>query len=284
MEVRCVVKADDQWGAGACWSSFENRLYWFDVKGRRLAWFDPASDARGAFDLPLRASAGAPRAQGGLLIATEKGLAVCDPIRGTLEMVRPYALPEGFRSGDGKIDVLGNFWWSVFDETSSTPTGSVFRTTPALETEGVLSGIHVPGSIAMSPDGRTLYVADVKLQTIFTHPVADVSKGAMFAHTAGAPASPEGSAVDADGFLWNAQPGGWRVVRYAPSGAIDRIIPLPVQNPVSCAFGGERLTTLYVTTALAGVGLGARLQQPLAGGLFAIETGIKGLSLPLFTG
>ena len=62
--IRCVVKADDQLGEGPCWSPFEGRLYWFDIKGRRLAWYEPASDERGAFDLPFRASAGAPRAPG----------------------------------------------------------------------------------------------------------------------------------------------------------------------------------------------------------------------------
>src|ERR1700761_572731 len=90
MDVRCIVKSDDQLGEGPCWSPFEGRLYWFDIKGRRLAWYEPKTDARGAFDLPFRASAGAPRAQGGLIMATDRGLVFCDPIRGTLEVARPY--------------------------------------------------------------------------------------------------------------------------------------------------------------------------------------------------
>lgn len=284
MELRCVVKADDRLGQGPCWSPFEGRLYWFDLKGQRLGWYEPKSDARGAFDLPFRASAAAPRAKGGLIMATERGLALCDPIRGTLEMARGYDLPAGFRSSDGKIDIFGNFWWSTTHDDHGGQTGSVYRTGPDLETQAVLSGIHAPNSIAMSPDGKTLYVADSKLQTIFAHQVADVSKATMFAHTAGAPASPEGSAVDGEGYLWNAQWGGWRVVRYTPDGAIDRIISLPVQNPTGCAFGGEDMTTLFITSAWDGLPLGSRPQQPLAGALFAVETGIKGLSLPLFAG
>lgn len=284
MEARCVVKADDQLGEGPCWSPFEGRLYWFDIKGRRLAWYEPATDERGAFNLPFRASAGAPRAQGGLIMATDRGLAICDPIRGTLEMAQAYELPEGFRTNDGKIDIFGNFWWSTMDDNQGVRTGSVFRTGPDLKTEPVLSGIHIPNTLAMSPDGKLLYVADSKLQTIFAHPMADLTKATMFAHTAGAPASPDGSAVDAEGYLWNAQWGGWRVVRYAPDGTIDRIVHLPVQNPTSCAFGGEDMTTLYVTSAWDELPLGARPQQPLAGGLFAVETGIRGLSLPLFAG
>jgi sugar lactone lactonase YvrE len=284
MDVRCVVNALDCLGEGPCWSPREGRLYWFDIKGKRLAWHQPRTDENGAFDLPMRASAAAPRAQGGLLMATERGLAVCDPDAGTLEIVRPFAMPPGFRTNDGKIDLDGNFWWSTMDDDGGKQPGSVFRTTPKLETERMLTGIHIPNTISVSPDGETLYMADSKLQTLFAHEIADLSKVRRFAHTAGEPGTPDGSAVDAHGFLWNAQWGGWRVVRYAPDGRIDMIVPMPVQQPTSCAFGGEDMTTLFVTSAWDGLSREARASQPVAGGLFAIETGVKGLALPLFEG
>ena len=284
MDVQCVVKSDDRLGEGPIWSPREGRLYWFDIKGQRLAWFEPATDDRGAFDLPMRASAAAPRAAGGLLMATEEGLAVCDPDKGTLEIVLPVDLEPGFRTNDGKIDTKGNFWWSVMDDDGGKRPGSVFRTGPDFRTEQVLTGIHIPNTLSVSPNGRRLYMADSKLQTIFAHDTADLAKITEFAHTRGAPASPDGSAVDAQGYLWNAQWGGWRVVRYAPDGRIDRTIQMPVQQPTSCAFGGPDLTTLYVTSASDGLSMEARRAQPLAGGLFAIETGVKGLALPLFAG
>jgi sugar lactone lactonase YvrE len=284
MDVRCVVKSDDRLGEGPVWSPQEGRLYWFDIKGKRLAWYAPKTELSGAFDLPVRASAGAPRAQGGLVIATEKGLAVCDPDAGTLEMVRPYDLPEGFRTNDGKIDLEGNFWWSTMDDNHGERPGDVFRTRPDFQTERMLSGIHIPNTVSFSPDGKTLYMADSRLQTLFAHEAANLSKAVMFAHTAGSPAAPDGSAVDAEGYLWNAQWGGWRIVRYAPDGGIDRIIPTPIQQPSSCAFGGEDMTTLFITSAWDELPMAARAQQPLAGGLFAVETGVKGLALPLFAG
>jgi sugar lactone lactonase YvrE len=284
MDVRCVVDAHDRLGEGPCWSPLEGRLYWFDIKGKRLAWYEPKTDARGAFDLPMRASAAAPRAKGGLVMATEKGLAVCDPGAGTIEMIRPYALPEGFRTNDGKIDLDGNFWWSTMDDDGGKRPGSVFRTKPDFETEQMLSGIHIPNTISMSHDGVTLYMADSKLQTLFAHEMADLTRIRRFAHTAGEPGSPDGSAVDAYGYLWNAQWGGWKIVRYAPDGRVDMTIRMPVQQPSSCAFGGEDMTTLFVTSAWDGLTDQQRAAQPIAGGLFAIETGVKGLALPLFEG
>ena len=284
MDVRCVVKSDDRLGEGPVWSAREGRLYWFDIKGRRLAWYEPSTDDRGGFDLPMRASAAAPREAGGLLLATERGLAICDPDAGTIEIVLPFDFGPGFRTNDGKMDTKGAFWWSVMDDDHGARPGSVFRTTPDLKTERVLSGIHIPNTISMSPNGRRLYMADSRLQTLFVHDVADLSKIQEFANTRGAPATPDGSAVDAQGYLWNAQWGGWRIVRYAPDGRIDRTVQMPVQQPTSCAFGGPDLTTLYVTSAWDDLPLDARARQPLAGGLFAIETGVKGLALPLFAG
>lgn len=284
MDVRCVVKSDDQLGEGPCWSPLDARLYWFDIKGKRLAWYEPKTDERGAFDLPMRASAAAPRSQGGLILATEKGLATCDPTAGTVEIVRPFGLPEGFRTNDGKIDLGGNFWWSIMDDNAGKRPGAVFRTTPDLRTERMLEGIHIPNTVSVSPDGKTLYMANSKLQTLFAHETADLGKVRRFAHTAGQPGSPDGSAVDAHGYLWNAEWGGWRVVRYAPDGRIDMTVRMPVQQPSSCAFGGADMTTLFVTSAWEDLSPQARASQPVAGGLFAIETGVKGLALPLFEG
>jgi sugar lactone lactonase YvrE len=284
MDVRCVVAAGDQLGEGPVWSAAEGRLYWFDIKGKRLAWYEPKSDARGAFDLPLRASAAAPRRRGGLVMATEKGLMTVNPDAGTLEMKAPFALPPGFRTNDGKIDLDGNFWWSTMDDDHGKQPGAVFRTTPDFKTERMLDGIHIPNTISFSPDGRTLYMADSKLQTLFAHDAADLSKVRRFAHTAGEPGSPDGSAVDALGYVWNAQWGGWRIVRYAADGRVDMTIQMPVAQPSSCAFGGEDMTTLFVTSAWEDLTPQARASQPVAGGLFAIETGVKGLALPLFEG
>jgi sugar lactone lactonase YvrE len=91
---------------------------------------------------------------------------------------------------------------------------------------------------------------------------------------------PDGSCVDAEGHLWNAEYGGHRITRYAPDGRADRTIVLPVTNPTCCCFGGEDLGTLYVTSAAQ------RLTDPatIEGSLLALDVGVRGLPESAFAG
>ena len=283
-EVHLVAASADRLGEGPVWAAAEARLYWFDIKGRRLNWHAPARDETGGYDLPCRASAAAVRAGGGLLLATEAGLAEIDPASGAVRMRQAFDFGDGFRSNDGNVDPMGRFWWTTMDDNHGERPGEIFRTDPGGATERLLGGIQIPNTVAFSPDGATFYLADSRRQTMFAYETADLSKVREFAHTRGQGATPDGSAVDAEGYLWNAQWGGGRVVRYDPNGQIDRIVALPVRQTSSCAFGGPDLTTLYVTSAWDGLSAAEREAQPLAGGLFAFEPGVRGLPIPTFQG
>jgi L-arabinonolactonase len=97
-------------------------------------------------------------------------------------------------------------------------------------------------------------------------------------------AFPDGLTVDAEGGVWSAQPVYGRLVRYAPDGSIERIIDMPVSRPTSCMFGGDDLGTLFVTSAHNSLTAGQRAEEPLAGGLFALRPGVKGLPEVPFAG
>ncbi len=282
MPVRLVVEAQDRLGEGPCWNAAEDRLYWFDIQGRRLHWLDHDGTCSEQA-LPFRASAAAARARGGLLMATDAGLATYDPASKAVDLVRPMTFPPGFRTNDGKTDQRGRFWWSTMDDNGGRQPGSVHVTGPDLETVETLGGIHIANATAFSPDGGTLYLADSKQQTLFAYDTADLTRRRIFARTQGA-AEPDGAATDREGGLWNAEWGGGRLVRYRPDGTLDRLIHLPVEQPTACAFGGPDLATLYITSAWQGLTDVARTRQPLAGALFAFEPGIPGLHIPLFAG
>lgn len=281
--IRPIAEVSDVLGEGPVWSAAEGRLYWFDIKGRRLHWHAPADGGETGIHLPMRASAAAPRMAGGLLLATEAGLAFCDPDSASVEVVRPMSFPEGFRTNDGKIDPQGRFWWSTMDDDGGKRPGALFRTDRDLTTTQILDGIHIANTVSVTADGRTLLLADSRLRTIFAYDTAHLYRRRVFARTEG-DIAPDGSALDAEGCLWNAQWGGARLVRYAPDGSVDRIVAMPVSQPTSCAFGGADLKTLYVTSARDGLSNEKLAREPLAGSLFAFEPGVAGLSLPAFAG
>jgi len=141
--------------------------------------------------------------------------------------------------------------------------------------------VFVPNSIAWSADDQVMYFADTHLHTIWAYDF-DLAAGTMrnervFADCSNQPGRPDGSCVDADSCLWNAEYGGWRVVRYTPGGKIDCVVELPVSNPTCCCFGGKDLDTLYISTARQRLTPDQLAAQPLAGAVFAARPGVRGL-------
>jgi sugar lactone lactonase YvrE len=280
-EVACLVDSRCRLGEGPCWSAPEGRLYWVDIKGRTLHWYAPQEALAGSAELGFRASAAAACAGGGLILATDKGLAHWDPARERARVLAPLRLPEGFRTNEGNVDPSGAFWWSTMDDDGGRRPGAILRTVPSGDTQVVLDGIHIANTMAFSADGRRLYLSDSRLQTIFLYDAPHPAERRVFATTGDATA-PDGGAMDAEGGLWNAQWGGARVVRYTPDGEVDRTVALPVSQPTSCAFGGPDLATLYITSAWDDLPAETREAEPLAGGLFALRPGVAGQALPLF--
>jgi len=287
-EVACVVRRDNLLGEGPVWDAARGRLWWVDIKGRLLQWFDPATGEDGVQATELLVSSVAPREDGTLIAATAEGLAVIDPdtwnieTRTGFEDERPWNRPN-----DGNVDVAGRYWFGTMDDVQERKTGAVYRVGPDWNPVRAIDGMWITNTLVTSPDGRTLYVCDTGENTIFAYDLdpetGDLGERRVFATTEEG-VGPDGSAVDAEGFLWNAQWGGWRVVRYAPDGTIDRTVEVPVQQPSSCAFGGPDLSTLYITSARESLSRDDLAKQPLAGSLLAFEPGVKGLALPPFGG
>lgn len=147
--------------------------------------------------------------------------------------------------------------------------------------------VRCADSLFFSPDGRTLYFADSPTGTIeaFDYDPATGGVGARrpFARVR-APGVPDGSCVDAEGYLWIAVFEGYRVDRWSPDGRLDLSIDVPVRKPTCCAFGGPDLGLLLVTTSRQGEGAEALSAEPTAGGLYGWRPGLKGLLDTPFAG
>jgi sugar lactone lactonase YvrE len=150
------------------------------------------------------------------------------------------------------------------------------------------TGVHISNGIGWSPDGETMYYTDSPRQVIYAYDFEPgsgaISNRRVFVRTPESEGVPDGLAVDSEGCVWSARWDGWRVTRYDPEGQVEREIRLPVARPTSCAFGGENLDELFVTSAWIDVDEQARREQPHAGDLFRIRTGVRGQAEPLFLG
>jgi L-arabinonolactonase len=289
---RCVVPARAQLGECPIWSAADQRLYWIDIDGRAVHRYDPATGTDETIPAPGRpGSLALTRQPGRLLVAIEGRLSILD---WTNAAWRDWLAlePEGVgnRLNDGRCDPVGRFWvGSMFaPPTEGRSTGLLHRIDPDRTTTVTRTGIGVPNGLAFSPDGRTMYFADTHRDTVWSYDY-DVETGEatderVFLDFAVLPGRPDGACVDEDGGYWIACVYGSAVLRATPDGAIDRRIDLPVTKPTMPAFGGPERSTLFITTIGGGGSHPVDPTQAEAGGLFAVEAGVRGLAEPTFAG
>ncbi len=289
-EIRVATKAEATLGEGPVWDEALGRLWWVDIKGRRLHWFDPASGEASSVAVDLQVTSVAPRAGGpGLLAATEDGVGILDPATGAYEKrFDPEPDRPKNRANDGNVDVHGRYWFGTMDDDQPSTAGAVYSLDADWSWRRVLDGISITNTLVCDPAGKLLYVADSGAGRVDAFPI-DAVTGTLgapttFARVGGDGTGPDGSAVDAEGYVWTAIWGGSRLERRSPDGVVERTIALPVKQPTSAAFGGPGLKTLYITSARQNLSPEALERYPLSGSLLAFEPGVAGLALPPFAG
>ena len=272
-------------GESPVWDERAACLYWVDIRRPAIRRLDAASGNVQTWPMPALVGSIALVEDGRLLVALPQQLALFDPQTAALEaFVEPPPMPPEHRFNDGRCDRQGRFWVGSMHNITRAPEG-VLYCLEGTSLRAVRSGICIPNSLAFSPDGATMYFADSLRHALFAYDY-DGARGAMgperMLATTVPPGFPDGSTVDADGFLWNAEFNAARLVRYAPDGRVDRIVPMPVQRPTCCAFGGADLDVLYVTTASQHMKPDELRAQPLAGALLSLDVGVRGLPEPRF--
>lgn len=293
MNAQLLVDGHHELGEGVLWCERSQTVFWTDIHASRLWNHDPASGATRSWAMPERLCCFAFTADPQrLLIGLASRLAFFDLGTGSISPICRIEddLPST-RLNDGRCDRQGRFVFGTLNEDAGrAPIASFYRLNADLSLERLaLPGIAISNSICFSLDGKLMYHCDSMAGKIMVCDY-DTASGAvthqrLFADLAQQPGGPDGSTVDADGYLWNAQWGGARVVRFAPDGRIDRIIDMPTAQPSCVAFGGAALDTLFVTTAHEGMSAGQRAEDALAGGLFSVPgLDVRGLPEVRFAG
>ena len=290
MRIEVVLTADAIIGESPTWAPAERALYWIDVKKPALYRFDPATGSQRSWRMPGDIGAfGLVRDPPGAIVALREGICRLDFASESLTRLAPPPYdPAAFRFNEGVCDVAGRFWVGVmFDplDDSALPQASSlhsFTLREGLRREPDAAVLH--NGMAWSPDGRRFYLSHSFRREVFTHAFDPTSgrlgERALFAKIPEALGLPDGAAVDSQGGYWCALHGGSRLRRYTAAGAVDRDIPLPVSQPTMCAFGGEALDVLYVTSAAEKLTPEQRQREPLAGALLCLQPGERGVARP----
>jgi len=302
VQIECVLECANHLGEGPVWDVEEGRLYWVDGTGRRVGkpsiWrLDPKSGKTENWALKRDIGALALRKKGGAVLALDDGFYFFDFQSGKLDAIElVHAGQPRTRLNDGKCDRRGRFFAGGMDDKEELKLCGLWRLDPDLSVTLVDDGIICSNGPCWSPDDKTFYFADSFQGEIWAYDY-DLATGTpankrLFASFKSEAGVADGSTVDAEGCVWNAQLISGELVRYAPDGSVERKIGMPVRNITSVVFGGEKLDEIYVTSMArvkhpAAHGRFAKEAKPqfLAGSLFRITgLGIRGLPEPRFAG
>jgi L-arabinonolactonase len=290
MRIEVIVDVKTTLGEGPLWDVEQERLYWIDSFDGRVFRATVAGGEIRCWDVPQKIGSMALRKDGsGAVVSLARGFHLLDFKSGDVELIiDPEPDKQNNRLNDGKVDKRGRFVAGSMDTMEEGPNGALYRLDPDFSLHKLDEKIIVSNGPCWSPDGATFYFADTWTGDIWAYDY-DQSTGAasnrrtFVSVDRSRGGAADGSTVDAEGCLWNALVYDGRLVRYDPSGRIDRVIDMPVKKITSVMFGGPNLDILFITSM-------AKPPLPrfpgdgrLRGSLFAIyDLGIRGLPEPRF--
>ncbi len=242
-------------GEGPLWHPERETLFWFDIIGSRL--LARKEDQTQSWELPELHSAAGWVDHDNLLMASETGLWCFNLETAQRDLLAPLEADQPItRSNDGRADPKGGFWIGTMGKQAETGAGAIYRYYRG-DVVLLYPNLTIPNSICFSPDGHTAYFACTETQRIMQQtldaqgwPDGELT---VFVDLTSEGLYPDGSVVDSEGGVWNAQWGAGRVARYLPDGQFDRAIAVGGAHSSCPAFGGADLRTLFVTTARQGI-------------------------------
>jgi L-arabinonolactonase len=285
-----LIDAKCTLGEGATWCARSGRFYWTDIEGAKLWHYDPRDGRSTFWRMPERLATFALCADPHyLLLGLATHLAFFNLATGETQRIVDVEPGLNTRVNDGRCDRQGRFVFGTKDEGSPLrAVGGFYRLNRDLSLERLpLPAPAISNSIAFSPDGATMYYCDSPTREIRACDYGvegTIANDRLFTRLADATGEPDGSTVDRDGGLWNAQWGGARVVRYGSDGVETARVNVPTVQPSCVALGGDQLDTLYITSARADLDASALAGDTQAGGVFVAVPGARGLPEAVFEG
>ena len=291
---RLVLDAKNIVGESLIWVADHAAFFWVDIGGKSISMFRPCDGHFETWPTPDFPTSIGCRKDGGFIVGLTRDVCLWEPG----DIFEPVATPEPEfpcnRLNEGVVAPDGSFWVGTMDNNldadgspkeQSAKSGAYYRIDPDFSVHRLTPNEYgITNTMGWLPGGRFV-TADTIANTLYQFDIgADGGLSNRRVFVEGFERGlPDGSCVDAEGFLWNCRVvGGACVARFSPSGALERVVELPCSWPTSCAFGGSDLTTLYVTSARLTMSEGNLAANPQEGGAFPVDAGARGLLPNLF--
>ena len=287
ISIKPIGSRVSKWGEGPIF--WNDHLLYVDIEGHALISLDPKTETEKVWEIGERIGTVVPRQSGGFVCAGDSGIYSFDPVTGDKKSM---ADPESDkrsdnRFNDGKCDPSGRFWAGTISTVKKTGDAKLYM----LDVNGDLS-LKVPGvtnsnGICWNAKADRMYYIDTPTKEIWAFPfnnqLSELGEKQVVFNTEDADldGSPDGMTIDADGMLWVAMCHGGAVLRIDPhNGSLLQKIDFPCVETTACAFGGDKLERLFVTT-----GIHKSIEEENAGRVFVVDgLGVVGTKAFSFAG
>jgi L-arabinonolactonase len=284
VDIRRVGETKDLLGESPCWDARSGAVCWIDSLAGTLRSLWLSTGESEQHSLPAPVGSIALCESGAVIAALKNSFARYDFATRKLEILARIEVDHpDVRLNDGKCDPWGNFLAGTMHINrlpGDAILGGLYRLRPDRSVECIADGFGLTNGPCFSRDGKTLYVADSGIRTIWAYdytPQGPLGDRRVFAQTDSLDSGPDGATVDAEGFVWAVLPRVGKMARFAPHGRLDRLVDLPATHPTSLCFGGPRLERAFVTSISRSTHLAGNRAQD--GGLFEVS-GLPAAGLP----
>jgi sugar lactone lactonase YvrE len=282
--IRIADSTEHSLGEGALWDQENQRLFYIDIIGKKLFEYYPDSEKKITHEMPSMIGTVVVKNENEVLVALEDGIYTYNLHSKALDfLVCPPENDSTQRFNDGKCDPAGRFWVGTMSLVGGKETSHLFCLDQDGNMEVKLDGITTSNGIVWSSDKQYMYYIDTPTKKVlefkYDNVSGQISNPRVAVQVADSLGSPDGMAIDEDNHLWVCMWGGSAVCCFDPASGelIDRIM-VPAKNVTSCAFSGEELNNLYITTARIGTSKEDLIKYPNAGSLFKINLKKAGIA------
>lgn len=273
-EFQQISQHQHQLAEGPFWCQQQQALYWVDIPAHTVWCWQQSDNSYQHWTMPVKVSAVFTTKSQRLLVCLADGVAYFDPVTQALDYLCKLDEDKPTnRSNDAKCDENGVLYVGTMDDAEEQSSGRLWRINANGDKTCLLENMGISNTLAWDSNKECFYFGDSMQGKIHAYPwpnFQDVRSENAFIETPEG-MGPDGSTIDEQGNIWNAQWDGSRVVCYRPDSEQAYVVALPFARPTSCVFGGKDLKTLFITSASVGLSDVELKDQPLAGHVVAVH-------------